>query len=197
MDAAQGTWRSPTGRQVTFHPDPVRYGNTYLQWLAEKRDWCISRQLWWGHRIPIWSGTYTGEALQRVVTSLAPHLGRDDLCVASHLAGRHQPAPAPPIASPRTWPHAPVRQTVEVLVCLRDAQADSDLLPVLTASGLEQDPDVLDTWFSSGLWPMSTLGWPDPATAVVDPGQAPLGTPEWACGLSHLLLSWLVPGDWP
>jgi valyl-tRNA synthetase len=64
---------------------------------------------------------------------------------------------------------------VEVLVCLRDAQAETDLLPVLTAFGLEQDPDVLDTWFSSGLWPMSTLGWPDPATAVVDPGQAPLG----------------------
>src|SRR5206468_3060445 len=81
MDAAQGSWRSSTGRQVTFHPDPVRYGNTYLQWLAEKRDWCISRQLWWGHRIPIWSGAYAGEALQQVVTSLAPHLGRVDLCV--------------------------------------------------------------------------------------------------------------------
>jgi valyl-tRNA synthetase len=48
MAAAQGLWCSPTGRQVTFHPDPVRYGNTYLQWLAEKRDWCISWQLWWG-----------------------------------------------------------------------------------------------------------------------------------------------------
>src|SRR5207244_13456635 len=64
---------------------------------------------------------------------------------------------------------------VEVLVCLRDTQAESALVPVVTALGLVQDPDVLDTWFSSGLWPMSTLGWPDPETAVVNPGQAPLG----------------------
>src|SRR5262249_58942736 len=64
---------------------------------------------------------------------------------------------------------------VEVLVCLRDAQAETELLPAL---GLEQDPDVLDTWFSSGLWPMSTLGWPDPATAMVDPGQASLGAQD-------------------
>ena len=175
MDAAQGTWRSSTGRRVVFHPDPVRYGNTYLQWLAEKRDWCISRQLWWGHRIPIWSGTYTGEALQRVVTSLAPHLGRDDLCVrltwpdsTSQLL-HHGSLPTDLVTRAGT-------AEVEVLVCLRDAQADIALVPVLTASGLAQDPDVLDTWFSSGLWPMSTLGWPDPATAVVNPGQAPLGS---------------------
>ncbi|HEY5870850.1 MAG TPA: class I tRNA ligase family protein, partial [Candidatus Tectomicrobia bacterium] len=155
--------------------DPVRYGNTYLQWLAEKRDWCISRQLWWGHRIPIWSGTYTGEALQRVVASLAPYLGRDDLCVrltwpdSTSEFLHHGSLPSELVTRAGT-------AEVEVLVCLRDAQADMALAPVLTASGLEQDPDVLDTWFSSGLWPMSTLGWPDPATAVVDPGQALLGS---------------------
>src|SRR5262245_6843865 len=81
MDAAQGEWHSPTGRQVTFHPDAVRYGNTYLQWLAEKRDWCISRQLWWGHRIPIWAGIFHGDAVQRLITALATHLQRHDLCV--------------------------------------------------------------------------------------------------------------------
>ena len=110
MDAAQGTWRSPTGRQVTFHPDPVRYGNTYLQWLAEKRDWCISRQLWWGHRIPIWSGTYAGEALQRSGSSLwHPTSGVTiSACVSS---GRMAPASSyTPVAFPQSWPRVPVRK---------------------------------------------------------------------------------------
>ena len=61
---------------------------------------------------------------------------------------------------------------------------------MLTALGLEQDPDVLDTWFSSGLWPMSTLGWPDPATAVVDPGQAP-----WGPRMGADCLSYYYPGS--
>jgi valyl-tRNA synthetase len=177
MDAVQGPWRSPSGRKVTFHPDPVRYGNTYLHWLAEKRDWCISRQLWWGHRIPIWAGTYTGEALQRVVASLATHLGRDDLCVrlvwpdgASRLLR--------PGSMLTELTAGNTADTLEVLVCLRDSTIEAALAAELTALGLVQDPDVLDTWFSSGLWPASTLGWPDPESAQVDPGQPPLGSQE-------------------
>ena len=178
MDAAQGAWRSPTGRKVTFHPDQVRYGNTYLQWLAEKRDWCISRQLWWGHRIPIWAGTYAGQALQQVIPALAPHFERAEVCARLTWADGTSQLLTDVSLAPNS--HAPIsrgvaEEEVEVLVCLRDTQAESALVPVLTALGLVQDPDVLDTWFSSGLWPMSTLGWPDPETAVVNPGQAPLG----------------------
>src|SRR5262249_8213410 len=123
------------------------------------------------------SGTYAGEALQRIVTSLAPHLGRDDLCVRLIW-----PDGASQLLSPDSLPTDLTTRAgaaeVEVLVCLRGAQAETDLLLVLTALGLEQDPDVLDTWFSSGLWPMSTLGWPDPATAMVDHGQASLGAQD-------------------
>ena len=78
LDAAEGKWRSPTDKNVSFHPD-VRYRNTYINWLAEKRDWCISRQLWWGHQIPIWSGSFQGQALLEQLVWLAPYLTREDV----------------------------------------------------------------------------------------------------------------------
>jgi valyl-tRNA synthetase len=179
MDAVEGPWRSPTGRKVTFHPDPVRYGNTYLQWLAEKRDWCISRQLWWGHRIPIWNGTFAGPALQQVVDSLTVYLERGDVCarLARPDGSSQLLRPATAVAELAAG-HASDGDDVEVLVCPRDADAEADLGPRLEALGLVHDPDVLDTWFSSGLWPHSTLGWPDPETAEVDPGQPPLGSQQ-------------------
>ena len=88
---------------------PQRFERTYFHWMENIRDWCISRQLWWGHRIPIWYGP-DGEIF-------AAH----DEAEAHTLAQAHYGK----------------------------------------AVSLEQDPDVLDTWFSSGLWPFSTLGWPE------------------------------------
>jgi valyl-tRNA synthetase len=170
ITAAQGEWRSPTGRHVTFHPDPLRYRNTYLQWLAEKRDWCISRQLWWGHRIPIWAGTYTGVSLSQAVTSLIPYLKHEDVC-----ARLTWPDGTSQLLQPETS-IAEVGDEVVMLVCPRDETAETALAPVFEQLGLVQDADVLDTWFSSGLWPHSTLGWPDPESADVNPGQAPLGS---------------------
>ncbi len=85
---------------------PERFTKVYYNWLENIQDWCISRQLWWGHRIPVW---YC------------------DDCGDNDRGAR------------RTRPNA----------------------PTATAASIDQDPDVLDTWFSSGLWPFSTLGWPD------------------------------------
>src|SRR6185369_14462558 len=108
---------------------PPRYTKTYLDWLGEKRDWCISRQLWWGHRIPIWTTRCPEAELKRAFA------GRDDV----------------------TWRLD--EENGQWLVCaLEDLPADA-LGPKYS---LEQDPDVLDTWFSSALWPHSTLGWPEP-----------------------------------
>ena len=177
IDAAQETWRSPSGRQVSFHPD-VRYRNTYLTWLAEKRDWCISRQLWWGHRIPIWAIRLSGRAVADKLAWLEPHLDRPDLVARLLYAdGSSQLLRPGSDRRPDEDEDAQDAQDAEVqlLVCLREPAAQEPLARELEAAGFERDPDVLDTWFSSGLWPHSTLGWPDPDTAAVEPGQTPLG----------------------
>jgi valyl-tRNA synthetase len=106
---------------------PERYAKSYTDWLAEKRDWCISRQLWWGHRIPIWyCSTCGAEDLERAFA------GRADVFWSPAEAGG--------------W-----------LVCAENDLA-ADAVP---GHELTRDPDVLDTWFSSALWPHSTLGWPE------------------------------------
>jgi valyl-tRNA synthetase len=90
-----------------------------LNWLENIRDWCISRQLWWGHRIPIWHCTDCKEMIPALDSRV-------------EIVGGHARAASPPTKCPKCG-----------------------------SSKLTQDKDVLDTWFSSGLWPFSTLGWPD------------------------------------
>ncbi|HEU4339604.1 MAG TPA: valine--tRNA ligase [Planctomycetota bacterium] len=88
--------------RVKFHPE--RWARIYLDWMENIQDWCVSRQIWWGHRIPVWT------------------------CSSGHVI-------------------AAVDAPTECKQC---------------GSGeLKQDPDVLDTWFSSALWPFATLGWPE------------------------------------
>lgn len=93
--------RAVTSGIIKFHPE--RWTKTYLHWLENIQDWCVSRQLWWGHRIPVWyrKGADRNEAVNRHVSLTAP-------------------------ADPQNW---------------------------------EQDPDVLDTWASSWLWCLATIGW--------------------------------------
>ncbi|GMK47210.1 valine--tRNA ligase [Paenibacillus glycanilyticus] len=92
-----------SGNGVNFVPD--RFEKIYLNWIENVRDWCISRQLWWGHRIPAWYCESCGEM----------HVAREDVTACAACG----------------------------------------------STSLRQDEDVLDTWFSSGLWPFSTLGWPE------------------------------------
>jgi valyl-tRNA synthetase len=106
---------------------PERYAKSYLDWLSEKRDWPVSRQLWWGHRIPIWHVAGVSEA--DLAKAFA---GREDVAWRSDDAGG--------------W-----------FVC---SSAESLGTDAVAGQPLVRDPDVLDTWFSSALWPHSTLGWP-------------------------------------
>jgi valyl-tRNA synthetase len=170
-------------RQVQFFPDQERYRKMYDQWLAEKRDWCISRQLWWGHRIPVWRGDMAVQQLLMLQPLLGAQLQRDDVAAWILLPDGTRLRPQDAFLHLK-GPNAPT--TVEVQVCFRDGAQDQTLGALLQGAGLQLDPDVLDTWFSSALWPHSTLGWPDPETARVDAGQAPLaGGPGRPDALSY------------
>lgn len=166
IDATSEDWASATGRRVAFHPDP-RYRIGYRNWLAEKRDWCISRQLWWGHRIPIWRKAVRADSLGSELDAL-PALDDAQACIQIDLPSGERVD----TATARVRALSPDAE-VEIQVCLRLAATES-VGSRLSELGLEQDPDVLDTWFSSALWPHSTLGWPDPANARVESGQRDL-----------------------
>jgi len=113
---------------------PERYAKSYLDWLGEKRDWPVSRQLWWGHRIPIWHVDGVAEAgLQQAFAGRKTVAWRSDGADGWH-------------------------------VCSSDEAIGVECID---GRPLVRDPDTLDTWFSSALWPHSTLGWPG-RTAELD-----------------------------
>lgn len=171
IDAVAENWRSPSGLRLRFHPE--RYEQTYVSWLREKRDWCISRQLWWGHRIPIWHASAPAEELRELLQKLPPmEEGRIQVLVQDPDGRTFDLGQAEAALSAAQDPVAPW----EIQACLRNEEAERRFASSLEALGLAQDPDVLDTWFSSALWPQSTLGWPDPEHAPIEEGQTFLGS---------------------
>ena len=124
---------------------PSRYAKGYHDWLAEKRDWPVSRQLWWGHQIPIWSKTFNQRSES---DSLIQALQKDSGVTTGRVAFQVEENPDQP-------------DQVTIHVCIQEE--DQDLQSHYEQMGLVRDEDVLDTWFSSALWPHSTLGWPTPS----------------------------------
>ena len=106
QDMAREAVRAVETKRIEVLPDYQE--KVFFEWMNNIQDWCISRQLWWGHRIPVW---YCNDCKQEIIPD--------------------------------------------------DEREDVQVCPRCASKSLVQDPDVLDTWFSSGLWPFSTMGWPE------------------------------------
>jgi valyl-tRNA synthetase len=150
---------------LRFHP--ARYAKTYETWHDNIRDWCISRQLWWGHRIPVWHARlrvpnqpgYHGEGhwfseLDSVLDTEAS----DRTSVRIIHAATGQQVDPFKLKLTSDMDLGSPEHLFDVYVC---ALNEADVASLARDEQFTRDPDVLDTWFSSALWPMSTMFWPE------------------------------------
>ncbi|WP_104017536.1 valine--tRNA ligase [Roseovarius nitratireducens] len=162
--------------EVSIMPDADR--KVYFHWLENIEPWCISRQLWWGHQIPVWygfdlsapgfaddegDGTLDLAEMLRLLNEghIGPLMecGEDFDAVSEAYHGRLANLPVPLAAMPVVEVESRDEALHRLASSLADYTATQD--PTHLVYPVWRDPDVLDTWFSSGLWPIGTLGWPE------------------------------------
>jgi len=163
--------RPPKDGKMHFHPQ--RWAKVYDHWMGGIQDWCISRQLWWGHRIPVWR--------RKMKVKPQSEWTENDRKAAEAIKNALGPLDTPEIQAKRAANIAlhPFQEIsfsrVPGEISFRDKRCgivdDFRIEEVATLSaheakaleniGFTQDPDVLDTWFSSWLWPFATMGWPE------------------------------------
>lgn len=145
--------------QVKFFPE--RYSKTYLDWLENIQDWCISRQLWWGHQIPIFTKNIncdTPADYAQAQKGLQQEFKKLILELDYNIETKSDiKAPSFIHASKNSTEIIFQTTDTEVQVCM--SSVDQELQDKLISLGYTQDEDVLDTWFSSALWPFAAQGW--------------------------------------
>jgi len=196
-ELAQTSMDAVTDGRVKIVPE--RYAKSYLDWLSEKRDWPVGRQLWWGHRIPVWEGITTSGGVvdenyaakevkeqREEIAALTNYLvacgiSETKFCIVPsatyqiRLCSADEKADLalralkafhdsfkPKLVKPGQPTHSVLREVPEF------DSATSAAMDVRFSHFLKQDEEVLDTWFSSALWPHSTLGWPDQTPELVE-----------------------------
>jgi valyl-tRNA synthetase len=141
---------------------PRQWENTFFEWMRNIQPWCISRQLWWGHQIPVWYGRKRNA--KEWTEKTRPYFGEDDPEIfvaeteeeARVLAENRYGCPVVVLSKPpESFTDEPFQEVIT------DELNDEPYRELIW-----RDPDVLDTWFSSALWPFSTLGWPEPTPEV-------------------------------
>jgi valyl-tRNA synthetase len=134
--------RAVEAGSIKFYPE--RWTKTYDHWMHNIRDWCISRQLWWGHRVPVWrpGPTCSAEELEQARAILS-EAGQQAQVVLREIGAGDDPAQQP--------------RSYEVAI----GPGAEEVEAKLTQLGFLQETDVLDTWASSWLWPFATMGWPE------------------------------------
>ncbi len=143
--------------EMKFHPD--RWAKVYDHWMTGLQDWCISRQVWWGHRIPVWSKVMSSDEVRTLQKgSLLLHVDDEDNITGSTISFSEVEGEESFISAES------INEGDDYLVNV--ATTSQKEINKLTEHGFTQDPDVLDTWFSSWLWPFATMGWPEKTSTL-------------------------------
>ncbi|MEW5745757.1 MAG: valine--tRNA ligase [Nitrospirota bacterium] len=142
---------------------PDSWNNNYYAWMRDIKDWCISRQIWWGHRIPVWYCPECRNDAGQPQAGLIEHIFHSPVTLRDGrtlTGGTYAELRASGLSHDEIIKSSKIiRISKEVKpFCRRE---DLAACPGCGSSALIRDPDVLDTWFSSALWPFSTLGWPE------------------------------------